>query len=421
MSTYADRVKAAIATVGDVGAGNITPAAADPGLQNLSVFADNTRVTVSIYLASANGDAHDWEVGKGIVIGGVLQRANAAYQVLSSSNGNAKITATTAHMISIDIDADFANFYGELREASYSDLANGNLWFAPGTTPNPGLGIDNTGMGRGVFAVLNDGGEHACFGAYAGNSIVNSMRNSYFGKDCGKENDGSDNAIMGKDAMSTATAASLNSGVGAWVLFGLTNGSDWAAMGYYAASSATTARRGVAVGSRSASGVNADYTIHIGYETKSAASNLPTVINIGYRGTVKKTRQAMIGSEHVDGRINEFFVGSGVDCAAPQPLLFSTANGEGTNVAGSPLTIAAGRCTGAGTPANITFQGARAGATGAIQNALENLMQLTPVYGANETVGFIAFNDGVSDRFERITIGTVDSAGVGFRQLRVAN
>jgi hypothetical protein len=113
---------------------------------------------------------------------------------------------------------------------------------------------------------------------------------------------------------------------------------------------------------------------------------------------------------------------SSVECAIHgKDALDIRATPSDTNIAGGHLALVAGRGTGTGIGGELRFRTAPAGSSGAAQNALVTAMQLDAVAtGGGEETRFLLL-DLTDGTLKRVSFGADDSAGTGFKVLRVAN
>lgn len=98
-------------------------------------------------------------------------------------------------------------------------------------------------------------------------------------------------------------------------------------------------------------------------------------IALGAYATVTENNQAVIGGGI--GRIFNVFFGSGVSNVSPQAVTIQTTGGSGLNNRGAGLVIAAGRSTGNGTPASISFAISRRGVSGTTPQTLVKHWEIT--------------------------------------------
>lgn len=126
------------------------------------------------------------------------------------------------------------------------------------------------------------------------------------------------------------------------------------------------------IGYRAAGGA---YSIALGYYSGNT-TNRDNCIVIGAEATTTATRQGILGSNTINGYINDWYF-NGVTSATLYPIVLNAHGGSGTNNAGANLTLAAGKSTGSATPAVINFQSTAAGASSSTAQTLATVLQIT--------------------------------------------
>lgn len=120
---------------------------------------------------------------------------------------------------------------------------------------------------------------------------------------------------------------------------------------------------------------NADATnsIAIGYNSTCAGYN---GIAFGYGATLTANYQMVIrGSSY----INDVYIGNGVTATVPTNVTINVAGGNGTDVTGGNLTLAAGKGTGSATSGTVKIQVSLAGASGSSLRSLTDIVTFSPV------------------------------------------
>jgi hypothetical protein len=113
------------------------------------------------------------------------------------------------------------------------------------------------------------------------------------------------------------------------------------------------------------------------------------------------------------------YIGNGRTSATPISTLMYGTGGSGTNIAGSAVSVGAGRSTGNATPAAYTIQTTTVGSSGSTLQTLRNAIQVDGNTTSGETP--LLLLDLASETLKRVSIGASDSGGAGFKVLRVPN
>lgn len=110
----------------------------------------------------------------------------------------------------------------------------------------------------------------------------------------------------------------------------------------------------------------------------------------------------------------------GTDAASPVAQLFKGPDGSGTNIAGGNMTLAPGRGTGTGAGGSLLLATAPIGASGSAANALVTAVEIDdqPTGGAETRLLLLDLTSGT---LKRVSFDANDSAGAGFKALRVPN
>jgi hypothetical protein len=113
---------------------------------------------------------------------------------------------------------------------------------------------------------------------------------------------------------------------------------------------------------------------------------------------------------------------SGTECKVRGKDAFDArATPSDTNIAGGHIAVCAGRGTGSGVGGKVRLQTAPAGSSGAAKNAWATAIEVDAVAtGGSEETRFLLL-DLTDGTLKRVSFGADDSAGTGFKTLRVAN
>jgi hypothetical protein len=120
-----------------------------------------------------------------------------------------------------------------------------------------------------------------------------------------------------------------------------------------------------------------------------------------------------------------YYLGNISAQASPRTANIVSEASSGANVAGANLTFRSGKGTGSATPSSITFVVPAAGSSGSSAQAEATRVYFqepaTPANG--DTVAVVSWYDSSVPEWKvrRVVIGDADSAGTGFRSLRISN
>lgn len=186
--------------------------------------------------------------------------------------------------------------------------------------------------------------------------------------------------------LSTADDASLHGitvGTGGQTNGTVVGGTVSAAAGCAIGSGSSAAGSATAVGRLASATTNA---VAIGLSSVADATNSLAIGHsanvggfasycIGRASTATAANQCVIGSDST--AITNVFFGRGVVSATTTAVTINGTGGSGTDIAGGNLTIAGGRCTGAGTEGKIIFSTAATGSTGTTLRSLTQRAEIT--------------------------------------------
>lgn len=114
------------------------------------------------------------------------------------------------------------------------------------------------------------------------------------------------------------------------------------------------------------------------------------------------------------------FLGFGQNTATPLPYtLVGNESANGTNIAGAKLQLGGGRGTGSAAGGAVTLAASLPGAGGSTNRPLVDGFQVDANTAAGETM--VQIYDITAGAMCRVSIGAADSAGTGFRPLRIPN
>jgi len=359
------------------------------------------------------------------------------------------------------------NIAGQALLAGNSNTCIGNKAGAAltGTGDGNSLGALNTLIGSESGANLTDGSNNVMIGQKAGvagttaranviigksaGSSITSVQNAvYIGTGAGEFADttGSANIAIGTSAgqylNGTGTSSIyIGSGAGAGLVGAKNTGSYNVAIGNNAGRLTTTSTQNVLIGYQagysgtSFAGITA-IGYQAGYSVVSGINNVYIGPQAGYSHTgarcifigagagssvpVSSQNVCVIGGSGNE-RIDNYYFGEGYADASPSGYTLNATGGSGTNIAGASATIAGGIGTGTGGGGSVFISTAPAGASGATLNTLVVGLEIDdePSGGSAETRFLLLdLTDGTR---KRVSFGADDSAGVGFKYLRVAN
>lgn len=214
-------------------------------------------------------------------------------------------------------------------------------------------------------------------------------------------------------ASNIATSATDIVGIGTSLTFGNTTG-NFVAIG--ANISTGTSGSFVLIGSDSTSSGNPSSFVAVG------PSNIPSHANtiiIGIGQTTTAVSQCWIADSGGNG-ITSIIVGKGDISGTPLGLTFRLTNANASaDINGGDFTLVAGRGTGAGVPGGVAFAvGIQTGTSSTLQ------VQRTGAevrFSSTATHTYLLIYDVDNAALERVTVGAADSAGAGFKVLRIPN
>lgn len=139
------------------------------------------------------------------------------------------------------------------------------------------------------------------------------------------------------------------------------------------------------------------------------------------RGTVNTSHYEFVGggSDTPDSKRTDIYFGNGVVNTAPVAVTYHGTGGSGTNIVGANIAIAGGKGTGTGTPGCVVIQTSVAGSSGATPQTLSDACKFDGNTTSGETRMLLLDID--AGTLKRVSIGSADSGGTGFKVLRVPN
>jgi hypothetical protein len=262
--------------------------------------------------------------------------------------------------------------------------------------------MHNTIVGAGANGLVCDPAltGYECPDGQTVDDVYHFSYNTIIGGLAGRYNIGSGNTFVGVESGNYVTTGSAN------VLLGLNAGA-----GHERLSGGSRQNNSLQTGS---------YNVFIGEDTEVADSSISSSIALGPLTRVEADHQIVVGSgqylkkcvitygpdcpeqrsmncsivdtctpvpggnpettcELVDyGLYTDSYWGSGVTSVDPQSFSFNASGGEGLDVMGANLHLAAGRGTGAADGGYITLQTTSAGASGTNQNTLQDRLIIAP-------------------------------------------
>lgn len=206
----------------------------------------------------------------------------------------------------------------------------------------------------------------------------------------------SDSLAIGYGAtIFNSAGAAQSTAVGVGALAG-SSGSFGTAFG-----NGANAENGIAIGVNALASGNA---VAIG---TNASSTFQGSIVIAYNnGASTATNQFVVGADQPGSRIDDTYIGKGVESATPSSFVtIHATNGVGTNIAASSLVLAAGVSTGSASPADYILTTTYPGTTGTTAQTTNNRYQARgkPVTLVNNTATEI-FNIDVPNNSGRVGI-----------------
>lgn len=272
--------------------------------------------------------------------------------------------------------------------------------FGAGSTA--GTGADNTVIGANAAAsgsntdntvVGSSAGRSA--GGYAAATLVGSYTGTRLANNVGI-------TAVGSGAARYLSTAEQSTALGYLALQGVNTdnpvtGSFNTALGSRAGLSVSSGASNVIIGREavvlsSAGLFTGSFNTIIGSVAQSgtATSSVSSSIVLGANAAATASNQCVIGAANADGQINDVYLGSGVTFATPVSVTVNASGGNGSNITGANLNLAAGKGTGTtGNPGTISMQFARPiGATATTLNALSDEWRAS--YSATDTVSLTA-------------------------------
>ena len=226
---------------------------------------------------------------------------------------------------------------------------------------------DNVAIGSGAMSVISSGvaiGAGATTGSSSGSTAIgasaNVSGNSSVAIGAGSVVSGAFGVAIGQGVTSTGSGVTIGRGAA---------GSN--AIGYNADSSGHTQAQ--AWGTSCTAGALG--SVAMGYAADSSHSGS---ICIGNRATSTAAYQLVIGSDYLSGavKIDNVYIGEGVTSASPDGVTINSTGGEGTDIAGSDITIAGGKGTGSAVGGEVKFATSAPGATGTTLRSLTEKLRI---------------------------------------------
>lgn len=344
------------------------------GVDAMSQAGTTNAVTVNIAIGSAA--LQKVTADNNIAIG------NGALTLNTSGDGNTAIgpsalndNTTGYNNIAIGANAGGINGYGNFALGSYAgkNVVSRN---------------SNTLIGQEAGSYSDIDGS-VCIGYTSGQYLGTYINNMFIGSFAGKQSTGSQCVYIGQNA-GYLGIASYNIGIGQGALYnvGASHSGGTVAIGWSAGSSYTGTYASAFVGYAAGQNSTASGVVGIG-ESAVNANTGAYVTAIGtqagqnntyayclFLGAIAKNasaqHQAIIGGDHSLGYLDDFYLGTGRVSASSgsRHTTINASGGSGTNIAGSNMTLAAGKGTGTGAGGTLAFAVAPAGSTGSSLNAL---------------------------------------------------
>lgn len=316
-----------------------------------------------------------------------------SYLALGNNAGSSHVTSFNCSQLT-DPDErsncyqmDFSNFNIFIGDEAGRDFTRGRGNTFIGHQAAKSGGYDD---GTGWTARQN-----VVIGTYANGGGKLQAYNTVVGALAGYSNEGSFNTFIGTEAGGSVSTGTAN------ILMGVAAGQGhYRGRGYYP----------IKTGSNN---------IHIGTQTEVDSPDISHTIAFGDLTRVEESHQMVVGSDVywicvydpvVDqvkcggstqcaadpgtellsceyANIRESYWGSGIRSANPESFSINTTGGEGTDVSGAHLTLAAGKGTGSADGGFIVFSTSPAGTSGDTQNGLVDRIIISP--DGNVAIGYM--------------------------------
>lgn len=182
---------------------------------------------------------------------------------------------------------------------------------------------------------------------------------------------------------------------------------------------AANANKGTALGSGSTAG---DKTVAVGIGVTATGPDGSIVIGdsvSSHNQSISLMASTTGSNQFVTGFIDDVYIGRGVTSANPHDITYHATGGSGTDIAGANLILAGGISTGAGTPGEVQIKVAPAGVSGSSANTLETVAEFDADTIAGNTR--LLIYDVDNGQLERVSVGSADSGGTGYKLLRIPN
>lgn len=273
----------------------------------------------------------------------VLQAGNTA------SSANLQVGAGNSAGTSNAVGGNFTLYGG----AGTGTGVGGNIIF--GYYPASGVSGSTVNTIQTACTISGTNGSFSCPGSGASserfglNSVASASNDAVFGQ-------GASSGTGGTGVVIGGSATTTGGGIRKVVIgFGATS----------------TSGDGVTVVGAQASGAG-DNSIVIGRGSSTSAAHTGSIA-LGFSTATTAANQLVIGSSSlVAYAISDVYIGNGVTHATPVGFTLNATGGSGTNIAGSNLSLAAGKATGSAAGGDINFQTSDVGASGTTAQSLTN-------------------------------------------------
>jgi len=244
---------------------------------------------------------------------------------------------------------------------------------------------DNTAIGYRALASCSQQ-QNTAVGSQAGELIVSGSQNTVVGYNALSSNTGSsNNTAIGRGALSGTTGGN-NTALGNDAGSGIVGGTGNTVLGYLAGQSISSGTNNTSVGSSSNIGstLSSNVAIGAGATVLGAGSNgsiaigtdadvnSGSAIGIGREVSIPTTNANTFVAGSSTYPINTVYFGKGISNATPSAYAIAGTRGSGTNIGGGSLQIVAGLGTGNATSGLIAFRTAGPGTAGStVNNAVD--------------------------------------------------
>lgn len=315
--------------------------------------------------------------GATVNITAVADTFSVSSNAISQSIGNVIIAASPTSL-GFGVSITFAAAIGHTLNNtwSFNETVNGLI--------NSGNSFYNAGVFFGAQSVSSS---NVYIGNVSGEGNLSGTLNTFMGVANGQLNTGSNNTFLGARAGRFSTTAGTSVMVGANAGVNTTTGNQNVFIGSAAGQTNTTGGQNTIVGGNGAGAITTGNANTIIGNSGAGLSTGSSQITIGYKAIATASNQVVFGGDDGTlGSINNVYFGQGVQApsgiAAQANVTIQSTGGriDGSDRIASNLTLAAGKSTGAGSPASLILSTSTATSTG---TTLQTLSERWRISGPN--------------------------------------